>query len=69
MHIVVDYFYLLYFFYQLNFYCFCSFVSLGGLYGLWAHSWVTVSASLPSGRFCLYLCLGLISTHLSVALL
>ena len=30
----------------------------------WAHGWVTVSASLPCGRFCPYLGWGVTSSHL-----
>ena len=35
---------------------------------LWAHGWVTVSASLPWGRFCPYLGWRVTSSHLSVPL-
>ena len=38
------------------------------LWDFWAHGWVTVSASLPCGRFCPYLGWGVTSSHLSVSL-
>ena len=48
-----------------------SLLTLGvcwGLCGLWTHGWVTVSASLPCGRFCPCLGWGVTSSHLSVSL-
>ena len=67
VQIVVEYlFFVLYFIHLLNFFVFflLTLPVCWSLFEFWAHGWVTVSASLPCGRFCPYLGWGVTSRHL-----
>ena len=68
VQIAGEYFFVLYF-YLRNFFVFSIDLPVyWSLCGLQTRDWVTVSASLPFGRFCPYLGWGVTSSHLSVSL-
>ena len=65
VQIVGEYYFILYLFICLIFlFSLLTLPVCWSLWGLQAHGWVTVNASLPCGRFCPYLGCGVTPSHL-----